>query len=531
MTHELSGKHLINGTWMEGKAAFDAIAPATGITLGPKFAEAGDGEVNLALLAAESAFDASLDLPPRWQADLLDAIAAKVLDLGDTLLERGEAETALPRGRLTMERGRTVGQLKMFAEFVREGSWVDATIDTADPNRAPLPKPDVRRVLRPRGPVAVFGASNFPFAFSTVGGDTASALAAGCPVVVKGHPSHPGTSELFAAAVLAALHECRLPLGLFALLQGRAHELSGALVRHPATTAVGFTGSQKAGRALFDLAASRPSPIPVFAEMGSINPLVVLSGALSERGEKIADGLAGSVLLGAGQFCTKPGVVFTIGEGAGTFINRLHESMAKAPPVTMLNPGLRENFLRRAHQVEGTANVRAIDPSKESTGAAGAKAALFETNAQAFQREPTLREEVFGPSTLVVRCKDPGELLACLDTVEGSLTGTVHTGAGDDPATTRAVLRKLEEKVGRVIVNGYPTGVEVGHAMIHGGPYPATTDASTTSVGSSAIRRFTRPVAFQDTPDGLLPPALQNANPLGIERTINGKRTREAVGK
>ena len=530
MTHELAGKHLINGAWMGGDGAFSAISPATGETLAPRFAEAGDGEVNLALLAAESAYDASLDLPPRWQADLLDAMAAKVMDVGDALLERGEAETALPRGRLTMERGRTVGQLKMFAGFVREGSWVDATIDTADPARTPVPKPDVRRVLRPRGPVAVFGASNFPFAFSAVGGDTASALAAGCPVVVKGHPSHPGTSELFAAAVLEALHECRLPPGLFALLQGRSHELSGALVRHPATTAVGFTGSQKAGRALFDLAASRPAPIPVFAEMGSINPLVVLSGALAERGEAIADGLAGSVLLGGGQFCTKPGVVFAVGRGFEPFVKRLHETMVKSPPVTMLNPSLRENFIRRAQEVEATSGIRTIDPPKEAAGAAAATAGLFETDAQAFQREPALREEVFGPSTLIVRCKDIDELLACLDTVEGSLTGTVHVGQSDDAATTRSVLRKLEGRVGRVVMNGYPTGVEVGHAMIHGGPYPATTDASTTSVGSSAIRRFARPVAFQDTPDELLPPALQNANPLGIERTINGKRTRDRIG-
>ena len=528
LAHDISGKHLINGTWVGGAGAFDAIAPATGAALGPKFAEAGQAEVNLAVGAAEAAFGATLDLPPQWPADLLDAIGAKVMDLGDALLERAEAETALPRPRLTMERGRTVNQLKLFAGVVREGSWVDATIDTADPTRAPLPKPDVRRMMRPRGPVAVFGASNFPFAFSAVGGDTASALAAGCPVIVKGHPSHPGTSELFAAAVLAALHETRLPLGLFALLQGRSHELSAALVRHPGVRAVGFTGSQKAGRALFDLASSRPSPVPLYAEMGSINPLVVLPGAFDDRMAQIAEGLGASVLMGGGQFCTKPGVVFAVGERSASLVSRLKKVIGHAPQVTMLNPSLRDNFMRRAQELAQTDNVGGDCP-EEPLGAAGTTAALFETDAEVFQREPTLREEVFGPSTLVVHCEDTDELLACLDTVEGSLTGTVHIGAGDDPGTVRSVVRKLEERVGRVIVNGYPTGVEVNHAMIHGGPYPATTDAGTTSVGSSAIRRFARPVAFQDTPDGLLPPALQNANPLGIERMVNGKRTRELI--
>ncbi|HEV2296225.1 MAG TPA: aldehyde dehydrogenase (NADP(+)) [Tepidisphaeraceae bacterium] len=530
LTHDIVGKHLINGTWVgEANGAFEAMSPATGATLLPKFAEAGAAEVDLALLAARSAFDASLDLPPRWPAPLLDGIAAKVMDLGDALLERGEAETALPRGRLTMERGRTVGQLKMFAEFVREGSWVDATIDTPDPTRAPVPKPDIRRVLRPRGPVAVFGASNFPFAFSAVGGDTASALAAGCPVIVKGHPSHPGTSELFAAAVLAALQECKLPLGLFALLQGRSNELGATLVRHPAVTAVGFTGSQKAGRALFDLAAARPSPIPAFAEMGSINPLVILPGAFEDRMARIAEGLSASVLLGGGQFCTKPGVVFAVGERSESLVSRVGRVIGSTQPITMLSPSLRDNFMRRVRDLAYTDNVGNTDAPDESVGAAGTWAAMFQTDAATFQREPTLREEVFGPSSLVVHCKDTAELLACLDVIQGSLTGTVHIGAGDEEATVRAVIRKLEEKVGRVIVNGYPTGVEVCDAMVHGGPYPATTDASTTSVGSSAIRRFARPVAFQDTPDALLPPALQNANPLGIERTVNGKRTNQPL--
>jgi NADP-dependent aldehyde dehydrogenase len=524
LSHQIAGKHLINGTWIGDAEAFDAIAPASGDVIGPRFAEAGESEVNLAALAADSAFDATRDLPPRWQADLLDTIGGKIVDLGDALLERAEAETALPRGRLTMERGRTVNQLKMFAQVVRDGAWVDATIDTADPKRAPMPKPDVRRMLRPRGPVAVFGASNFPFAFSAVGGDTASALAAGCPVIVKGHPSHPGTSELFAAAVLAALHERRLPAGLFAMLQGRSHELSGALVRHPSIHAVGFTGSQRAGRALFDLAASRPSPIPVFAEMGSINPLVILPAALAERGEAIARELAGSILLGGGQFCTKPGVTFVVGERGGTFIDALSKAVAAAAPVTMLNGGLRDNFARRAREMSSAQDVRTLVGPKPQ-GNAAMSPGLFETTAKTFQSEPTLREEAFGPAGVVVRCDTVDEAIACVEQIEGSLTGTVHVGRSEDTAAASRVLRALESHVGRLIVNGYPTGVEVNHAMIHGGPYPATTDAGTTSVGSSAIRRFARPVAFQDAPDLLLPPELQNANPLKIVRLVNGQRT------
>lgn len=531
MPHALSGKHLIDGRWIDGDRVqtFAAVDPSIGQPLAPELSEATDQQVNGALAAATSAFEQSRDLPPHWPADLLDTIAERIMDLGDALIDRAGQETALPPARLTGERSRTTGQLRMFAAFVREGSWVDAVIDTADPARAPMPKPDVRRMLRPRGPVGVFGASNFPLAFGTAGGDTASALAAGCPVIVKGHPSHPGTSELLAAAVLAALQERRLPTGLFALLQGRRHELSGALVKHPATAAVGFTGSQKAGRALFDLAASRPAPIPLFAEMGSINPLVILPGAFEDRMAKIAEGLGVSVLMGGGQFCTKPGVVFAVGERSGSLASRLGRVIGQAQPVTMLSPSLRDNFMRRVSELAYTDGVDNTSAPDESVGAAGTWTAMFQADAETFQREPTLREEAFGPGTLVIHCKDATELLACLDTIEGSLTGTVHIGPADDEPTVRSVVRKLEEKVGRVIINGYPTGVEVCHAMIHGGPYPATTDAGTTSVGSSAIRRFARPVAFQDMPDHLLPPALQNANPLGIDRIVNGKRTREPI--
>ena len=503
-----------------------ATNPATGEQLQPGFAEASDAEVNAAVAAAVAAFDQTLDLPPRWPADFLDAIAERIMSLGDALLERGEAETALPRARLTGERARTVGQIKMFAGMVREGSWVDAVIDTADPARTPLPKPDLRRMLRPRGPIAVFGASNFPFAFGTLGGDTASALAAGCPVVVKGHPSHPGTSKMFADAVRDVIGAQKLPPGLFALLQGRRNELSAALVKHERITAVGFTGSLRAGRALFDLAAARPSPIPVFAEMGSVNPVVILPRAIAEKGDAIAQGLAASLLLGGGQFCTKPGLVFTIGDNKGRFVAALASQIIAQSPVTMLNANLRENFSRRIRDVAHVDGVTTV-ASAQSTGHASVSPALFATDAATFQRSPALHEEAFGPGAVVVNCTSLDDALACIDALGGNLTGTIHTTPSDPDAAR--ILRHLEQKVGRVIVNGYPTGVEVCNAVVHGGPYPATTDPATTSVGSAAIRRWVRMTAWQDTPDELLPPALKNSNPLGIRRVVNGIPTTDPI--
>jgi NADP-dependent aldehyde dehydrogenase len=413
-------------------ATFKAISPATGEALEPPFAEATSADVDRAVAAATEAFERTRDLPPHWPADLLDAIAAQIDALGDKLLERGEAETALPRARLTGERARTTNQLKMFAAIVREGSWVDATIDQADPNRKPAPKPDLRRMLVPRGPVAVFGASNFPFAFGAVGGDTASALAAGCPVIAKGHPSHPGTSQLFAEAIRAAIEQAKLPAALFTLLQGRGHELSGALVKHPRVTAVGFTGSLRAGRALFDLAAARPVPIPVFAEMGSVNPMFVLPGAIAERGEAIAKDLATSVLLGGGQFCTKPNLVFTVGD-AGDFLSKLAANITPQPPVTMLNPGLRDAYVKQLDAVAGVPGVKAVGRGQPD-GAARMSPSLFETDAATWQRSQTLHEEAFGPGTLVVRCGSLDEATRCIDRLEGSLTGTVHAGSTDTPA-------------------------------------------------------------------------------------------------
>jgi alpha-ketoglutaric semialdehyde dehydrogenase len=529
MKYEFCGRHWIDGRWKSaGDETFDAVNPATGETLTPHFAEATVNDVDAALSAARHALLAVRERDPLWPAELLDAIAAQIEGLGDDLLERGELETALPRPRLTGERARTCAQFRMFAEIVRDGSWVEAVIDRADPNRQPLPKPDLRRMLVPRGPVAVFGASNFPFAFGACGGDTASALAAGNPVVVKGHPSHPGTSELFASAVGAALEQCKLPAGLFALLQGRRHELSAWLVKHPLIQAVGFTGSKRAGRALFDLASQRESPIPVFAEMGSVNPVVILPAALDERAEQIAKELAASMLMGGGQFCTKPGVVVVVADREHRFSDALAREVQAGSQVTMLNRSLRDSFSERAAAMTDVTGVKSTVQGKASDHARHGPI-LLETTAEVFLREPRLHDEAFGPGGIVVDCKTAEQALACVESLGGNLTGTLHMGKNEDHSLAASVLQTLESNVGRVIVNGYPTGVEVGRAIVHGGPYPATTDSSTTSVGSAAIRRFVRPVAYQNAPQELLPPALRDDNPLGIVRLLDGKWTDQAI--
>ncbi|HEY1684192.1 MAG TPA: aldehyde dehydrogenase (NADP(+)) [Tepidisphaeraceae bacterium] len=525
--HKLTGSHLIDGQWRQERSSrtFDAIDPSTGATLPPVFFSAVGTEANSAAEAAKRAFDLSLDLPPKWSADLLDKIAANILDLGNALLERVEKETALPRARVTGERGRTVNQLKMFAGIAREGSWGDATIDTADPNRQPLPKPDLRRMLRARGPIAVFGASNFPLAFGVCGGDTASALAAGNSIVAKGHPSHPGTNELFASAVLDALQTLNLPIGLFNLVQGPGNEVGAALVNHPFIEAVGFTGSLRGGRALFDLAAKRDRPIPVFAEMGSVNPILLLRGALSENSATIANGLAQSILGGAGQFCTKPGVIFVPSSQVDDLSQAIVKALAAASELVMLNYGLRDNFCERCSHLSEIPGVKTIVKSNP-TGHASISPGLYETDTEHFLSQLALREEAFGPAALLVKYENEADALRCIDAIGGSLTASLHIGKTDNPTIQKRALAHLESIAGRVIVNGFPTGVEVNDAVVHGGPYPATTDSNSTSVGSAAIRRFVRMVAFQNVPDELLPPALQNANPLQISRTINGQRTK-----
>jgi len=525
----LHGKSLIAGRPGEtGGATFRAHDPATGAALEPVFHAAHEAEAARAVDAAAEAFAEYRRFPPEARARFLDVIATEIEALGDPLIERTTLETGLPAARITGERGRTCAQLRLFAATVREGSWVDARIDTALPERTPAPRPDIRRMLKPIGPVVVFGASNFPLAFSTAGGDTASAFAAGCPVVVKAHPAHPGSGELVAGAITRAAANCGLPPGVFSFVHGGA-EIGAALVRHPATAAVGFTGSHAAGRALFDIANARPHPIPVFAEMSSVNPVLVLPGALQERGAAIAQGLFGSFTLGVGQFCTKPGLVFVPrGADADAFVDELACLVTEAASGTMLTAGIRDAFERAREQASGIEGVKVVAAAHAAGEGISAAPSIAWTDAANFVARPSLANEVFGPFALVIGCDDTDEMLRCLRALDGQLTATLHA-TDADLAAAGALIEAAERCAGRVIINGFPTGVEVCPAMHHGGPYPATTDVRFTSVGTAAILRFARPVCYQGFADDLLPAELKDANPYGILRTVNGELTRDPV--
>ena len=445
--------------------------------------------------------------------------------MGENLISLCQQETGLPEGRLIGERGRTVNQLKLFAELLREGSWVDARIDTAIPDRTPIPKPDVRQLQIPIGPVGIFGASNFPLAFSVAGGDTASALAAGCSVVVKGHPAHPATSEIVGQAIINAVKKTGMPEGVFSLIQGPSVEVGKAIVRHPLIKAVGFTGSFRGGKALFDEAVSRPEPIPVYAEMGSTNPVFVLPGALAERKEKIAEGLKNAVTLGVGQFCTNPGMVISMDSAERkSFVELSQDLFTATAPATMLTPSIQDAYKQGLNHLQDQPGVETLAAGK-SGGATSGQAYLMEVDASELAKNDSLSKEVFGPSTLMLKAGSTDDLLTTANQLEGHLTATVH-GTSEDLEEYRDLLEILERKAGRVIINGFPTGVEVCHSMVHGGPFPATTDPRTTSVGTAAILRFTRPVCYQDFPQALLPPELQDENPLGLMRIVNGHRKR-----
>jgi alpha-ketoglutaric semialdehyde dehydrogenase len=527
----LHGHSLIAGQPADsGSTTFRARNPATGAELEPAFREATAHEAARAVDAAAEAFAEYGRRPPEDRARFLDAIAAEIEALGEPLIERTTSETGLPAARITGERARTCAQLRLFAELVREGSWVDARIDTALPERQPVPRPDIRRMLKPVGPVVVFGASNFPLAFSTAGGDTASALAAGCAVVVKAHPAHPGSGELVAGAIARAAARCSIPPGVFSFVHGGA-EIGVALVRHPATAAVGFTGSHAAGRALFDAASSRPKPIPVFAEMSSVNPVFVLPGALRERRDALAQGLLGSFTLGVGQFCTKPGLVFVLrGAEMDAFVDSLAGAVRQAASGTMLTTGIRAAFERARGDVTALDDVREIASSSAGSvrSSTSGSPSIALTSAARFLSERALAKEVFGPFALVIGCNDADEMLACANALDGQLTATLH-GTEADLAAAAALLAAVENRAGRVIINGFPTGVEVSPAMHHGGPYPATTDVRFTSVGTAAILRFARPVCYQGFADTLLPPELKNANPRNLLRTVNGALTRDRL--
>ncbi len=482
-------------------------------------------EVEQAGRAAGQAFAAYSALPPEQIAVFLESIGDEIQASGDELLACASSETALPIPRLTGERARTVNQLKMFASLVREGSWVDARIDLARPERQPLPKPDLRRMLFPLGPVAVFSASNFPLAFSVAGGDTASALAAGNPVIVKAHPGHPRTSELTAAAIRRAVEKTGIPAGTFSLLHGRNPEVSVALVKHPAIKAVGFTGSLRAGRALFDAGASRPKPIPVFAEMGSTNPIFLLPGALSNP-ETLAADLLASVTLGVGQFCTNPGLVLGL---AGAEMDSLKTALGKlvpaATPGTMLYPALCDHFHEAAAEMLRIPGVIQVGRSSAACAPGQAPAIVFSTDAATFRGHASLQEELFGPATLLLNCSTAREMETIAESLPGQLTASLH-GAEDDLHRHTNLVRILQGRVGRLLFNGFPTGVEVCPSMHHGGPYPATTDSRFTSVGTAAIQRFARPVCYQGFPQAALRPELRNKNERGIWRLVDGQLTK-----
>jgi alpha-ketoglutaric semialdehyde dehydrogenase len=528
----LHGKSLVAGAPVtSGGKTFRAFNPATSDKLDPEFHEASPADVERALNASASAFAEYRAVPGSERARLLETIAAEIEALGDALLQRANAETGLPLARLTGERARTCAQLRLFAQLAREGSWVDARIDPAMPDRQPLPRPDLRRMLIPLGPIVVFGSSNFPLAFSVAGGDTASALAAGCTVVVKAHRAHPGTSELVAGAITRAVATCRVPAGVFSLLHGGGATIGIAMVKHPAAAAVGFTGSHQAGRALFNAAAARPHPIPVFAEMSSINPVFLLPEAVRERGAAIAQGLLGSFTLGVGQFCTKPGLVFLQrGPDTDAFLAKLADAVRAAPCGTMLTSGIREAFLENRNRITAVAGVSALASGSTAADARRTESepGVATTTARNFLAEPQLATEAFGPFTLVIVGENSAELAACAAALEGQLTATLH-GTAADLAGARSLIATLEQKAGRLVVNGFPTGVEVCPAMNHGGPYPATTDVRFTSVGTAAIFRFARPICYQGLADAHLPPALQNANPLGLLRLVNGTPTRDPL--
>lgn len=515
------GKQFIGGQRVaSSQVTFQSFDATSGEALSYTFYQATEAEVNAVAEAAATAYPEYRDRPLSERAAFLDAIADEIDDLDDAFIQLVMRETGLPEMRIRGERARTTGQLRLFATVVRRGDFLGARIDTALPERQPVPRPDVRQYRIGIGPVAVFGASNFPLAFSVAGGDTASALAAGCPVVAKAHPGHPVTAELVSQVIVRAVERCKMPSGIFGLIFG--DRIGAALVKAPEINAVGFTGSRAGGRALFDMAAARPDPIPVFAEMSSVNPVILMPGALTERSESIAAELADSVNLGAGQFCTNPGLVIGFkGEPFDTFARQFSEAMGNREPAVMLNASILRNYLDGVRRMQETAGVEELAHGPQAENRAQSCAFTAAADLLADQRKP-LEEEVFGPSTVLVALDDMQQLLDLVPQLNGHLTASL-IAAESDQENCRELMTALETRVGRLILNAYPTGVEVCDAMVHGGPYPATTDSRGTSVGTLAIDRFLRPVCFQGYPEQMLPDALKSANPLGLRRLVNGE--------
>jgi len=509
-----------------GKDSFFSYNPAKGTNNEYQFHKATSGEVNLAAEKAAQAFQHYYKKSGTEKALFLETIAEEIMNAGDELVTICCSETGLPKARIEGERGRTVNQLKMFAALAKEGSWVDARIETAIPGRTPVPKPDIRFMFIALGPVVVFGASNFPLAFSVAGGDTASALAAGCPVIVKAHSSHPATSSIVGKAIQTAARKTNMPDGVFSLLFGDGTATGMQLVKHPQVKAVGFTGSYKGGKALYDAAVSRPVPIPVYAEMGSSNPVFILPQAMKERGAAIAAAYSGSVTLGVGQFCTNPGILFYPKDDGNDFRSTLKQEFEKTTGGVMLGQPIFNSYKQGVSEHLGITGVEqlAAGNSTMNNGENFATPVLLSANSETFSKSPLLSEEIFGPASIAVTINSKNEMMDIAKNLSGHLTATVH-GTDAELIEYKDLLAILEQKAGRLVINGFPTGVEVCSAMVHGGPFPSTSDSKTTSVGTAAIYRFARPVCYQDMPESLLPPELKNKNTLLIYRQINGQRT------
>jgi alpha-ketoglutaric semialdehyde dehydrogenase len=521
----IHGEMIIGQRAMRGSAGkVRAFNPATRTEIEPAFGLATTDDVQAACALAEQAFDTYRNVPLEQRARFLETIADRIMDIGPLLIERAGAESGLPAARLEGERGRTCNQLRLFAKVVRDGHFLEATLDSALPQRTP-PRPDLRMRKIPLGPVAVFGASNFPLAFSVAGGDTASSLAAGCPVVVKAHSAHLGTSELVGKAVRQAVEECGMPEGTFSMLIGEGRQIGQALVAHPAIKAVGFTGSRQGGLALVATANARKEPIPVYAEMSSINPFFLLPDALADGGAKLAQGFVDSLTMGVGQFCTNPGLVIGLaGPDLDAFANAAGEALNDKAAGTMLTAGIHKAYDDAVGRRSGLTGVELLARGGAEGNGCAAQAALYRSDAATFLATPDLEEEIFGPASLIVACRSVADMLAVARHLEGQLTATVHATAGDRELAA-SLLPILERKAGRILFNGFPTGVEVSHAMVHGGPFPATSDSRATSVGATAIERFLRPVCYQDVPAELLPEALRDGNPLGLARVVDGQLT------
>ena len=517
---QVAGEMIIGRSAVVGKeGTMKAIDPSRNVEIEPAFGLAGAADLTRAAELADAAFDVYRATGLEARAKFLETIADRIMDLGTTLIERAMQETGLPQARLEGERGRTCNQLKLFAKVVRDGRWQSATLDSALPERTP-PRSDLRLRKIGLGPVAVFGASNFPLAFSVAGGDTASALAAGCPVIVKAHSAHLGTSELVGKAVAKAAEECGMPEGVFSMLIGSGQTIGQNLVSHPAIKAVGFTGSRAGGIALMKTAAARKEPIPVYAEMSSINPVFLLPGSLDNA--KLPQAFADSMTMGAGQFCTNPGLLIALkSDKLQAFVAAAAGTIGAKGAATMLTPGIHKAYVNGVGSLAGVEGVTQIAAGQTTDAPCAAQAFLYQVDAQRFLTDAALEGEIFGPTSLLVVCDDVAQMVAVAEHLEGQLTAAVHATEADRETAAR-LLPVLERKVGRILFNGFGTGVEVSHAMVHGGPYPSTSDSRSTSVGASAIDRFVRPVCYQDVPSYLLPESLSDANPQNLPRVVNG---------